>query len=130
MPIIKFIKDYKIVVTIDKFDIGLIQYKIENTKLCYILEHLEMFDSKKLDTIDLPRYSDYKPIKIIENYIALLTKYFVQPFSRLSQPTFYQFKYWVDLFYESCSSFTGSYQISHKFFLNDYGEPNIKKYQI
>jgi hypothetical protein len=114
-------KEFKVLVKkIENFSISNIEYQIDNIKLSYVLEHLNCYDKNLLDSTDLPNIEKYKPTKLVEKHVELLTKYFSLPFSALAQPTYYEFNYWVNLFYESCCSFSGSYMISNKYFTTDY----------
>ena len=49
---------------IDRF--GEIKIKDEQ-KLCYILEHLKLFDENLLDTKEVPSIEDYKNYKAVNN---------------------------------------------------------------
>ena len=78
-----------------------------------------------MDSVDLTHPNNYKPN--IKANLSLIKKYFIDKFPKDVLLTFYQFKYWIDLFYESCGSFTGNYMISHGFFKDNYPADMITK---
>lgn len=116
------------VVELKQFQFDKIEYSEQDTKLNYILEHLESFHLNTLDATDLDHPSVYKVKRKLD--IGLIKQHFVDKFPTRTPLTYYQYKYWIDLFYESCSAFTASYQISCQFFRNDYNKKYIEKYKL
>lgn len=89
---------------------------------------MDAFDKNKLDTQDLVHPKEYKPNTKAD--LSLIEKYFIDKFPRDLVLTFYQFKYWVDLFYESCGSFSGNYLISNSFFKDNYPAKEIAAFGL
>ena len=68
--------------------------------------------------------------EIPNNSQELLKKYFFDPLSKLVRPTYYQYQYWISLFYESCVNFSSTYQIKKTSILENYDKQSQEKYKM
>ena len=70
-------------------------------------------DKKQLDQIDLPNYYDFEagfaPGKLIPEAKMIIEKYFIQKSKAFTKDlTFYQYRYWMKLIFDSCCAFSQS----------------------
>lgn len=112
----------QVLIDIKEFSVDCIEYKVENKRLCYVLEYLHYYQNKMIDCREMCRFYKYKPGQLFGDKGEILKKYFLAPLMRVQEkqkqkqvkPTYYHFCKWLNDIFKKCRLFTKEHKNNNK----------------